>query len=82
MNEIGKKVDILAAESKNSQGKQDKMLASIKSEIEALPSSVKSHAEVIVSEVKNRTLDLKAKSEEIIGDVSKAIQTLDNQILY
>lgn len=79
LNEIGKKVDILAAESKNSQGKQDKMLASIKSEIEALPSSVKSHAEVIVSEVKNRTLDLKAKSEEIIGDVSKAIQTLDNQ---
>ena len=79
LNEIGKKVDILAAESKNSQGKQDKMLASIKSEIEALASSVKSHAEVIVSEVKNRTLDLKVKSEEIIGEVSKAIQTLDNQ---
>lgn len=80
VNEVEKKVDILATELKNSQESQDETLESVKSSLEALPSSVKSHAEVIVSEVKNRALDLKAKSEEIIGDVSKAILKLDNQI--
>lgn len=80
LNEIGKKVDTLAIELKNCQGEQDVMLASIKSEIDALPSSVKSHAEAIVEEVKNQASDLKTKSEEIIGDVSKAIEKLDNQI--
>lgn len=80
VNEVEKKVDILATELKNSQESQDETLESVKSSLETLPSSVKSHAEVIVSEVKNRALDLKAKSEEIIGDVSKAVQKLDNQI--
>lgn len=80
VNEVEKKVDILATELKNSQESQDETLESVKSSLEALPSSVKSHAEVIISEVKNRALDLKAKSEEIIGDVSKAILKLDNQI--
>lgn len=80
VNEVEKKVDILATELKNSQESQDETLESVKSSLEAIPSSVKSHAEVIVSEVKNRVLDLKAKSEEIIGDVSKAILKLDNQI--
>lgn len=79
VNEVEKKVDILATELKNSQDEQDKALASVESSLESLPSSVKSHAEAMVSEVKNRALDLKAKSEEIIGIVSKAIQTLDNQ---
>lgn len=79
VNEVEKKVDILATELKNSQDSQDKTLASVKSSLEALPSSVKSQAEVIVEEVKNHALDLKAKSEEIIEDVSKAIQKLDNQ---
>lgn len=81
VNEVEKKVDILATELKNSQESQDETLESVKSSLEALPSSVKSHAEVIVSEVKNRALDLKAKSEKIVGDVSKAIQTLNDQNL-
>ncbi len=80
LNEIGKKVDTLAIELKNCQSEQDVMLTSIKSEIDVLPSSVKSHAEAIVEEVKSNASDLKTKSEEIIGDVSKAIKKLDNQI--
>lgn len=79
VNEVEKKVDILATELKNSQDEQDKVLANVKSSLEILPSSVKSNAEEIVSEIKNRTLDLKSKSEEIIGDISKAIQKLDIQ---
>lgn len=79
VNEVEKKVDILATELKTSQDSQDKTLASVKSSLEVLPSSVKSNAEEIVSEIKNRTLDLKSKSEEIIGDISKAIQKLDIQ---
>lgn len=80
LNEIGKKVDTLAIVLKNCQSEQDVMLTSIKSEIDVLPSSVKSHAEAIVEEVKSNASDLKTKSEEIIGDVSKAIKKLDNQI--
>lgn len=80
LNEIGKKVDTLAIGLKNCQSEQDVMLTSIKSEIDVLPSSVKSHAEAIVEEVKSNASDLKTKSEEIIGDVSKAIKKLDNQI--
>lgn len=76
VNEVENKVDILAAELKTSQ---DKTLASVKSSLEVLPSSVKSHAAAIVEEVKNHASDLKTKSEEIIEDVSKAIQKLDNQ---
>ena len=76
VNEVGKKVDILATELKTSQ---DKTLASVKSSLEVLPSSVKSHATAIVEEVNNHASDLKTKSEEIIEDVSKAIQKLDNQ---
>lgn len=79
LNEVENKVDILATELKTSQDSQDKTLASIKSSLEALPSSVKSHTEAIVEEVKNHALDLKIKSEEIIEDISKAIQKLDNQ---
>lgn len=76
VNEVEKKVDILATELKTSQ---DKTLASVKSSLEVLPSSVKSHAAAIVEEVNNHASDLKTKSEEIIEDVSKAIQKLDNQ---
>ena len=79
LNEVENKVDILATELKTSQDSQDKTLASIKSSLEALPSSVKSHTEAIVEEVKNHALDLKIKSEEIIEDISKAIQKLDKQ---
>lgn len=79
VNEVEKKVDILATELKTSQDSQDKTLASVKSSLEVLPSSVKSHAAAIVEEVNNHASDLKTKSEEIIEDVSKAIQKLDNQ---
>lgn len=79
LNEVENKVDILATELKTSQDSQDKTLASIKSSLEVLPSSVKSHATAIVEEVKNHASDLKTKSEEIMEDVSKAIQKLDNQ---
>lgn len=79
VNEVEKKVDILATELKTSQDSQNITLASVKSSLEVLPSSVKSHAAAIVEEVKNHTSDLRTKSEEIIEDVSKAIQKLDNQ---
>lgn len=79
VNEVEKKVDILATELKTSQDSQNITLASVKSSLEVLPSSVKSHAAAIVEEVKNHASDLKTKSEEIIEDVSKAIQKLDNQ---
>ena len=79
VNEVEKKVDILATELKTSQDSQNKTLASVKSSLEVLPSSVKSHTAAIVEEVKNHASDLKTKSEEIIEDVSKAIQKLDNQ---
>ena len=79
VNEVEKKVDILATELKTSQDSQNITLASVKSSLEVLPSSVKSHAAAIVEEVKNHASDLRTKSEEIIEDVSKAIQKLDNQ---
>lgn len=79
VNEVEKEVDILATELKTSQDSQNITLASVKSSLEVLPSSVKSHAAAIVEEVKNHASDLKTKSEEIIEDVSKAIQKLDNQ---
>ena len=78
VNEVENKVDILATELKASQDSQDITLASVKSSLGALPSSVKSHAEAIVEDVKNHASDLKTKSEEIIENVSKAIQKLDN----
>lgn len=80
VDEVEKKVDILATELKESQDEQDKILASVKSSVETLPSSVESHAEVIVSEIKDQTLGLKTKSEEISRTASKAIQKLDRQI--
>lgn len=79
LNDVENKVNILATELKTSQDSQDTTLASIKSSLEVLPSSIKSHAAAIVEEVKNHASDLKTKSEEIIEDVSKAIQKLDNQ---
>lgn len=79
VNDVEKKVDILATELKNSQDEQNKVLANVKSSLKTLPSSVKSNADVIVSEIKNRTLELKSVSENIVGEVSKANQKLDSQ---
>lgn len=79
VNDVEKKVDILATELKNSQDEQDQTLAYVKSSLDELPSTVKSHAEAIVSEVKRQAIELQAKSERISQDVFKAIQKLDNQ---
>lgn len=80
VNEVEKKVDVLATDLKKSQDEQDKVLVSVKSSLEALPSLVKSHTESVVSEVNKCALDLELKSEEINDKESKTIQKLDNNI--
>ena len=80
VNEVEKKVDVLANYLKISQDEQDETLISIKSALEVLPTSAKSYTDAVIENVNNHAKDLQANIDEISANVSLEIQNLNSII--
>lgn len=75
---IKTKLEFIVQFIKDSQGEQDRVLADIKSSVDAIPTSVKADIDAAVEIINGHASDLNTKADAIKSETDSAIQKLEN----